>query len=265
MVSDQTRSTRLDSQLVAPWPQAIDIENDIFMPGTVATFKSQLMRALISRNLYSVISEKAPTMLDIASDNPDASPNEVLIAFENCIAARHDKERHVATLLPAVVKTSSLTYADRNLLDVLVATCEGLQVYEWIMARLDLRRGKVQDKLRHKFTATTVNATMSVAAIGAAVDLKWFLFKHHTLYDASSEHGTREGIREILQMLLKAPGNIGTEAMLQLANVESMDVSAGGDKWIEDRQESYKRYGQLLIGANHSEEAPNTHAQETQH
>ena len=89
MVSDSDGYTaRLDSQLVASWPSPMDIDTDIFMPGTVATFKSQLQRALISRELYSVISERAPTMREIAAENPAASPQEVLEAFEATILKR---------------------------------------------------------------------------------------------------------------------------------------------------------------------------------
>ena len=37
---------RLDSALVAKWPNPLDISTDIFIPGKTAVFKSQLITAL---------------------------------------------------------------------------------------------------------------------------------------------------------------------------------------------------------------------------
>ena len=43
--------TRLDSALVAKWPDPIDLANDIYVPGKTAAFQSQLIAALQSLNL----------------------------------------------------------------------------------------------------------------------------------------------------------------------------------------------------------------------
>ena len=66
--------TRLDSSLVAKWPDPIDLASDIFIPGKTAAFKSQLMAALQSRDLWSVIASTDPTAITIAEQNPDATP-----------------------------------------------------------------------------------------------------------------------------------------------------------------------------------------------
>ena len=69
--------TRLDSSLVAKWPDPIDLASDIFIPGKTAAFKSQLMAALQSRDLWSIIASTDPTAITIAEQNPDATRGEV--------------------------------------------------------------------------------------------------------------------------------------------------------------------------------------------
>ena len=82
------------------------------------------------------------------------------------------------------------------------------------------------------------------------VDLKWFLFKHHNLYNASTEFGRREGVRAILKMLLDGPGNIATEAILALSQVDMFPFAEqlAADLWVSNRLENYKRYGEQLAG-----------------
>ena len=58
---------RLDSALVAKWPNPLDISTDIFIPGKTAAFRSQLIAALQSRDLWSAISTMDPTYESIRS------------------------------------------------------------------------------------------------------------------------------------------------------------------------------------------------------
>ena len=83
------------------------------------------------------------------------------------------------------------------------------------------------------------------------MDLKWFLHKHHTLYDVTTVAGRREGVRAVLTLLLQGPGNIATEAILSLSSVDFLDFSSlsSGDEWIRTRLDNYKRYGEQLVGA----------------
>ena len=83
MVAGVVPSTRLDSALVTEWPEAIDLESDIFIPSKVETFKLALVRALKSRGLWAVIAEVDPTLVEIQQANPDASPEEVIQAYDN--------------------------------------------------------------------------------------------------------------------------------------------------------------------------------------
>ena len=59
-------STRLDSALLAPWPEPIDKKVDIYIPGKVEAFKAALKQALASRQLLAVIVERPPTLHDIS-------------------------------------------------------------------------------------------------------------------------------------------------------------------------------------------------------
>ena len=54
----------------------------------------------------------------------------------------------------------------------------------------------------------------SITVVAQNVDLLWFLHSNNTLYDCNLPAGRREGVRSILTMLLKGPGNVATEAIL---------------------------------------------------
>ena len=101
--------TRLDSALLAKWPEQIDIQNDIFIPGKTEAFKSSLVAALKSRMLLQVVVERAPTLQDIARQNPAASGAEVQDAYDMITATRHKATENLANLLPQLIKQSSLT------------------------------------------------------------------------------------------------------------------------------------------------------------
>ena len=58
--------TRLDSALVAKWPDAIDLASDIFIPGKTAAFKSQLMAALQSRDQRYILGHSPFGLLPLA-------------------------------------------------------------------------------------------------------------------------------------------------------------------------------------------------------
>ena len=103
-------NTRLDSALVARWPEQLDIVADIFVPGKVVAFKQQYTAALASRKLYWVISEIPITMQQIASANPNATGDEVANAFDNTQMLRQNTTATLATLLPQLIKSTSLSY-----------------------------------------------------------------------------------------------------------------------------------------------------------
>ena len=196
--------TRLDSALVAQWPDPIDMANDIFVPGRTAAFMSQLIAALQSRNLWTVISSTDPSIESVIADNPTSTRAECMEGLQEVMATRQRQKQALASLLPGLIKTSSLTYMQNEQLSALVQTGSGVLIWEFIAQAVDLRFGVVQDKLQVKYDNLKVSPADSVATVAQQVDLKWFLFKHHTLYNVQTEFGRREGIRAILKMLLSA-------------------------------------------------------------
>jgi len=138
-----------------------------------------------------------------------------------------------------------------NDLMALVARGDGVAVYAFILCVIDLRFGAVQDKLQLKYNNMKVSSTDSIAAVSKQIDLKWFLHKNHVLFNVLVESGRREGIRNILKMLLDGPGNVGTEAILSLSQVDLMDFASpdSAENWVKVRLENYQRYGDLLVGS----------------
>ncbi len=82
MIAGGGYQQRLDSAFLAKGPEALDIINDIFIPGKTETFKSQLRAFLGSREIMWVITERPPTMYHIAETNPQASSEQVQDAFD---------------------------------------------------------------------------------------------------------------------------------------------------------------------------------------
>ena len=184
--------TRLDSALLAKWPEQIDIQNDIFIPGKTEAFKSSLVAALKSRMLLQVVVERAPTLQEIARQNPAASGEEVQDAFDMITATRHKATENLANLLPQLIKQSSLTYVQSNDLMALVSRGDGVATYAFILRVIDLRFGAVQDKLQSKYNNMKVSNTDSIAVVSKQIDLKWFLHKNHVLFNVLVESGRIE-------------------------------------------------------------------------
>ena len=90
----------MDSALLAPWPEPIDKQVDIFIPGKIEAFKAALKRALASRQLLAVIVERPPTLQDIARANPSADGAEIQEAFDILTNARTKATFDMANLLP---------------------------------------------------------------------------------------------------------------------------------------------------------------------
>ena len=87
---------RLDSALLAKWPEQLDIVADIFIPGKTETFKAQLVAALASRHLLYVILERPPTMQSISMQNPHADGQDVQQAYDNIMMGRQNAATNLA-------------------------------------------------------------------------------------------------------------------------------------------------------------------------
>jgi hypothetical protein len=241
---------RLDSALLAKWPEQLDIVTDIFVPGKTETFKAQLVAALASRHLLFVVHQRPPTMQSIASQNPDADGAEVQEAYDNLMHVRQNATTNLALLLPQLIKPTSMTYQQAADMNAHVMKQDGIAIHDFIQGSIDLRQGIVQDKLRQKYAAMKLSPSDSITVVKQQIDLKWFLHRHNTLYDVSVVSGRREGIRSLLTMLLDGPGNIATEAIFSLASVEAMDLQQpnSAEEWVRTRMQSYDRYGEQLVG-----------------
>ena len=77
MVADSGRDPKVSTALVADWPKAIDIENDIIKQGINDRFQRELRSALRTRHLLDCIEQRVPTPQDILRMNPDATESEV--------------------------------------------------------------------------------------------------------------------------------------------------------------------------------------------
>ena len=167
--------TRLDSALLAPWPEPIDKKVDIYIPGKVEAYKAALKQALASRQLLAVIIERPPTLHDISLANPGADAADLQVAFDSLTNARLKATFDMANLLPRLIKPESLTYVETKDLSTLVELGDGIAIHDFIQRSIDLRYGAVQDKLRQKYSDMKVTPTDDVATVSKQVDLKWFL------------------------------------------------------------------------------------------
>ena len=159
MITGGGINTRLDSALLAPWPEPIDIKVDIYIPGKVEAFKAALKQALASRQLLAVIVERPPTLHDIALANPDADASELQEALIILTNARAKATFDMANLLPRLIKPESLTYVETKDLSTLVGFGDGVAIHDFIQRSVDLRYGSVQDKLRQKYSDMKVTPT----------------------------------------------------------------------------------------------------------
>ena len=181
---------RLESALVTPWPPAFDFEADIFLPGKASAFATKLASAVSTRRLAAPITERAPELADVRAENPDAAEQDCLDALRAVLNLRQAAATALAAALPSCIKMSALSHADADVINTLSANGDGVAIYAWIIHHLDLRAGRVQDRLRVKFAQLTVKPTDSAVSIVASIDLKWWLYKHHTVGAAAEGRDT---------------------------------------------------------------------------
>jgi hypothetical protein len=134
-------------------------------------------------------------------------------------------------------------------INALAAENDAVRLYEFIMDYLDLRGGRAQYRVQKRFADMTVKSSDSAATIGKQIDLKWYLFKHHALYDATTQQ--REGMRMIIRMLLSAPERIAQRAALEITVVDTMALPEGGaDAWVAAQLATLERYGDVFVAGN---------------
>ena len=231
---------RIESTTVTPWPKAFDTKNDIFEIGKVATFKRELNAALSTRGMLRYIQEMPLTKELLEIQNPHATQDQILDTLAATQQARHDKLLLAAANLPSLIKLDTLNQMEQDEINLLAADNDAVRLYELIQDYLDLRGGRAQDRVQRRFAELAVKPNDSAAALCKAIDLKWYLFKHHALY--SHETQAREGMRMIMRMLLSAPERVAQRAALEITMVDSMALPAGGaDAWVGSLLASLER------------------------
>jgi hypothetical protein len=176
---------------VTSWPNAFDTKNDIFEIGKMATFKRELNAALSTRGMLRYIQEQPLTKQPLT--NPIATQDQIDDTFATAQQARHDKLTLAAANLPSLIKLDTLNQMEQQEINALAAENDAVRLYELIMVYLDLRGGRAQDRVQKRFGDMTVKSSDSAATIGKQIDLKWYLFKNHALYEATTQQ--REGMR----------------------------------------------------------------------
>ena len=183
-------------------------------------------------------------MQEILQQNPTASPDEVTAFFDTLMATRQMAYDNSAPLMLATISEEGLTLAETTEL----SHSGGLEIYQWIMAHADLNSGLVQDAFKIKYPSVKITAVMPMTTIIEQMNIKWYLYKHIVVHRADTLLGAREGLREILVMLMEGPPGVATEASLKLTQIEfePLVMPGGADAWIAARGKNYERYAPQL-------------------
>ena len=161
------------------------------MPNKATTFRRQLRAALETRGLLAALEELPPTLFDVQAANPDASPQQVIAAVDKATDIRQRQLTTAAQHLPNMMLGTSLTLIEEQNVARMAELDDAAAIYRFIMEHTDIDSpGKVQDRLQAKYLTITVRETDDITVVSKQLDLKWWLFKHHRLYD-SSRKGSR--------------------------------------------------------------------------
>ena len=90
---------RIQSALVAKWPEPIDVRNGIFIPGRVEKWSRELTAALRTRGLYEELRLRAPTVEDLCDQFPNEHVDDIMLAFDEMLIERHFLLRRTEGLL----------------------------------------------------------------------------------------------------------------------------------------------------------------------
>ena len=243
---------KIDSALVAPFPKDFDIKTDIFTPGEIHKFQAGVRTALRSRKLLQACEELPPTMEALREQNPDATPSEIIEAIDILLTTRSSQQMTAAPLLATCVKRASLTLGEQQMLDLWSNAGEGGEVFVWLMRTTDPEGGKVQDEFKRGYAKITLTQSDSMAKVITQLNLKWFIYSSLRINDVTVESVAREGIREMLLMLIAGPKSVASEALLMLSAVESMTLAKNnpGGTWVAQRIALYERYGDQMALVN---------------
>ena len=98
MVASESE-TRIQTSLVAKWPEAIDVKDGIFIPSRVEKWHRELTSALRTRALYVELTLRAPTIEDLCDQFPNEHVDDIMLAFDEMLIERHFLLRRTEGLL----------------------------------------------------------------------------------------------------------------------------------------------------------------------
>ena len=156
---------------------------------------------------------------------------------------------NAAPKLAACISRKSLTLSEINQINKWSTTGAAVQLYDWILTNLDLSIGKPQDLIRAQYASLQVAPTDSMATVSKKINLKWWLYVQHTMFDHTTDAGQREGLWQIFVMLMSGPTFIAQEATFSLTTVENTPLPYGAVGLLEQRCAVYDRYAEQLGGA----------------
>ena len=104
---------RIQSALVAKWPEPIDVRDGIFIPGRVEKWSRELTAALRTRGLYEELRLRAPTIEDLCDQFPNEHVDDIMLAFDEMLKERQSRLETVADNLPSVVLYSSMSMSEQ--------------------------------------------------------------------------------------------------------------------------------------------------------
>ena len=95
MAAGEVQAFKISTALVSKWPDPIDINTDIFIPGKAEKWSRELIAALRTRELYKWVRMAPPSLRRVAEDNPDDDPALLIEVFDSLV---RDRLHHLTTV-----------------------------------------------------------------------------------------------------------------------------------------------------------------------
>ena len=169
---------------MSDWPKPIDVKNDITKQGVATTFIRQMIAGMHSRGLFEVVSRKPPTVQDIMSyaGNVGLDADTAQDFLDKVLGEKTAILRLLAGQLLTLIKWDTLMQHEQDLLNKMATDGLGDEIYDWIIAAVDITKGKPQDKIRKAYEAVKVAATDNPVQLITAIQAKFWLYKQNTRY-----------------------------------------------------------------------------------
>ena len=150
MVAGESDS-RIQTALVAKWPEPIDVKDGIFVPGRVEKWNRELTAALRTRGLLQSLRTRAPSIEELCDQFPNEDVDVVVELYDDIMAEQKRHLEPVADNLPSVVLYSSMTMSDQLRFNDLASDGAGDQLYAMVMELCVISCGRAQDRLQTKY------------------------------------------------------------------------------------------------------------------